>query len=103
MLAKGNTRNTLARKFSEIRDFPKTHKLGTYGRGSILADEDIVNRRQQYSCSVRCDSEKGILYQMECIDFRLLKQSPDAWSLIEKQAELKEEKRKCLNIKTSPR
>jgi len=54
--------NLLAKKFTELSDFPLTHKLGTYCRGSILAEEDVVNEREYYSCTVKCISESGSLY-----------------------------------------
>jgi hypothetical protein len=70
-----NQRNSLLRKFSEIKDFPLQHKLGTYGKGSILADEDVVYLREHYSCTVRCISNTGSLYQIDANDLRVIKQN----------------------------
>ena len=65
MLQQKQEKNLLARKLTELKDFPLTYKLTTYGKGSFLGEEDVIRDRQQYSCSVKCVSEKGKLYQLD--------------------------------------
>ena len=71
--------NTLARKFSELKDFPKKHKLSYYGYGSILGDEDVCYEREFYSCSVRCVTDHGSVYALNADIFRTIKIDVDAW------------------------
>jgi len=57
----GGNQNVLARKLVELKDFPYAHKLAIYGPGSLLCEEDLVNNRETYSCTLRCISPKGSL------------------------------------------
>ena len=54
-------KNVLAKKLTELKDFPLAHSLGIYGPGSLLCEEDAVNNRQLYTCTLKCISPKGSL------------------------------------------
>jgi hypothetical protein len=45
----------------ELKDFPYNLKLAIFGRGSLLCEEDIINNRDKYSCTLKCVSAKGSL------------------------------------------
>lgn len=52
--------NVLATALTELKDFPYSQQLGQFGRGSLLAEEDIQS--DCYSCSLTCATDKGTLY-----------------------------------------
>ena len=62
MIKNLKTSNLLACKFPELKDFPMEHELTRYGVGTILAEEDIINNRITYSCTLKCVTDKGVLF-----------------------------------------
>lgn len=70
--------NVLANKLSEIRDIPRVQKLAIFGPGSILGEEDLLNR-EVYSCSLTCASTKGTLLKVSAEMFELLKLNEPSW------------------------
>lgn len=61
--------NVLAEKMPEMRDLPSTHKLSIYGPGCLLGEEDVLSKKKVYSCTVRCYSTKGVLYEVSKDEF----------------------------------
>lgn len=86
--------NMLASKFPELKDFPSHFEMTRYGPGSFLGEDDIVNGRETYSCTVKCISETGILYQASTLIFSQLKETKRTWRKIEDSSVTKESKKK---------
>ena len=53
--------NILAKRLPEIKDLPYQMKLSIFGPGSLIGEEDIFNRNK-YSCTLKCYSQKGVLF-----------------------------------------
>ena len=71
----------LAKKFTELQSIPNKYKITIYGPGSLIGEEDIINRKY-YSSTLRCLSQKGRLYRMKIEDFQHFKNSHDSWMQI---------------------
>ena len=56
-------KNILARRLPEIKDLPYHLKLSIFGRGSLMGEEDVF-ARSRYSCTLKCYSQKGTVYQL---------------------------------------
>lgn len=67
-------RNVLAKRLPEIKDLPYNLKLTIFGSGSLLGEEDIFSR-DKYSCTAKCYSQKGSLYELKKEHFQMLKAS----------------------------
>ena len=67
-------RNILAKRLPEIKDLPYNQKLSIFGRGSLLGEEDVFSRTH-FSCTLKCYSQKGTLYELSKEYFQLLKSS----------------------------
>jgi hypothetical protein len=61
---KVKSNNALERAFPELTDLPLDYKLARAGKGTILAEEDLLLARPNYSCTCCCDSEDGILFKI---------------------------------------
>jgi CRP-like cAMP-binding protein len=55
-------RNILARRLPEIKDLPYSLKLSIMGRGSLMGEEDVF-ARSEFSCTLKCYSSKGTVYE----------------------------------------
>ena len=95
-------RNILAKRLPEICDVPHRHKLSIFGRASMLGEEDVATR-PNYSCSLKCYSFKGTLYELKKEYFNLLKQSEPSWHAIVDKIIQKERLVKATNLKGIPR
>ena len=90
MLGKNSkTNNILAKKFSELKDIPYQQKLVIYCTGSLIGEEDIVNRKA-HSSTIKCVSTKGSLYRIDLEHFQHFKNSKESWDQILKQVVKKE-------------
>ena len=65
-------------KLPEIKDFPHDFKLTVFGRGSILGEEDVFSR-DNYTCTLKCVSWKGTLYELTKDRFKVLQKSELSW------------------------
>lgn len=56
-------KNILTSKFSEVTDvsLPECLPLTVFGPGTLVGEEDVVFR-DYYSCTLRCLSQKGMIY-----------------------------------------
>ncbi len=70
--------NILARKMPEIKDIPTKMKLTIFGVGSLIGEEDVLNRNT-YGCTLKCHSLKGTLYQIKKQDFMMIRHQDDSW------------------------
>jgi hypothetical protein len=52
------------RKFTELQDVPLKHKIGIYSRGSLVAEDDWVSKREVHSCTLTCVSDKGKIFKV---------------------------------------
>ena len=66
------TQNILAKKLPEIQDIPKIMKLSIYGSGSLIGEEDTLNR-DFYNCTLKCETLKGTLYVIKKQDFMMIR------------------------------
>ena len=67
-------RNILQQRLPEIRDLPAMQKLSIFGRGSLIGEDDVFFR-ENFSCSLKCYSQKGTVYELGKEYFQLLKSS----------------------------
>lgn len=72
------TKSDLAKKLPEIKDIPNVLKLVIYGSGSLIGEEDILYW-ENYSCSLKCISQKGCLYAINKQNFVTLKSQDETW------------------------
>jgi hypothetical protein len=61
----------LVRKLPELRNLPKLFKIVIYGEGSLIGQEDMIDK-EFYTCSLRCMSQKGKLLCIKKSDFLAL-------------------------------
>lgn len=62
--------NVLAKKLPEIQDLPFSHRLSILGPGCLLGDDDILSKTStDYSCTCKCYSTKGVLFEVAREDF----------------------------------
>ena len=81
--------NILAKKMPEIKDAPRNYKLTLFGTGSLIGEEDVLNR-DNYTCSLKCYSLKGTVYQIKKADFMMLRHQDESWLNILEQMIKKE-------------
>ena len=74
-------RNILAKRLPEIRDLPYNLKLSFLGRGSLMGEEDVFSR-SKFSCSLKCHSLKGTVFELPKEQFQMLKTSEQSWLAI---------------------
>ena len=74
-------RNILARRLPEIKDLPYSLKLSIFGRGSLMGEEDVFSR-SRFSCTLKCHSMKGTVYELTKEQFQMLKSSEHSWLAI---------------------
>lgn len=74
-------RNILARRLPEIKDLPYNLKLSIFGRGSLMGEEDVFSRTK-FSCTLKCYSMKGTVYELTKEQFQMLKSSEHSWLAI---------------------
>ena len=74
-------RNILARRLPEIKDLPYNLKLSIFGRGSLMGEEDVFSR-SKFSCTLKCHSMKGTVYELTKEQFQMLKSSEHSWLAI---------------------
>ena len=74
-------RNVLAKRLPEIKDLPYNMKLSIFGRGSLMGEEDVF-ARSKFSCTLKCYSSKGTVFELSKEQFSLLKQSENSWLAI---------------------
>lgn len=67
-------------------------KLSIYGMGSIVGEEDVINR-EQYSCNLKCISLTGKVFVIKKEDFMNLKNQDDSWLGIIEKILMKEKRR----------
>ena len=67
-------RNILARRLPEIKDLPYNLKLSILGRGSLVGEEDVFSR-SKFSCTLKCHSSKGKVFELPKEHFFVLKTS----------------------------
>ena len=68
----------MAKRLPEIRDLPYSQKLSISGKGSLIGEEDVF-ARAKYSCTCKCYSSQGTLYELSKEEFIKLKASEVAW------------------------
>jgi len=56
-------KNVLASRLPEITDIPRNMTVCLYGPGSLVGEEDIM-QRSNYSCSLTCYSSKGTIFEL---------------------------------------
>ena len=95
-------RNILAKRLPEIKDLPYHQKLSIFGRGSLLGEEDVFSRTH-FSCTLKCYSQKGTLYELSKEYFQLLKSSEQSWQAIMDKIIQKESRQQATHIKGVPR
>ena len=95
-------RNILAKRLPEIKDLPYTQKLSIFGKGSLLGEEDVFSR-SHFSCTLKCYSQKGTLYELSKEYFQLLKSSEQSWKAIVDKIMHKESRQQATHIKGMPR
>jgi hypothetical protein len=39
------SKNVLAKKFTELQSIPNNYKITIYGPGSLIGEEDVINRK----------------------------------------------------------
>jgi len=39
------SKNVLAKKFTELQTIPNSYKITIYGPGSLVGEEDVINRK----------------------------------------------------------
>ena len=71
-------KNILAKRLPEIKDLPYSLKLSIFGPGSLMGEEDLF-ARSFYSCSLKCVSKKGTVYELPKEQFHMLKSSEQSW------------------------
>ena len=64
--------NILAKRLPEIKDLPLQLKVVLAGPGTLIGEEDVFSR-SHYTCSVKCYSYKGSLYELPVENFMSLK------------------------------
>ena len=64
----------MAKRLPEIKDLPYSLKLSILGRGSLVGEEDVFSRTK-YSCSLKCYSQKGKVFELPREHFFVLKSS----------------------------
>lgn len=82
----------LAQKLPEIKDIPGKLKLSIFGVGSIVGEEDVINR-ENYSCSLKCISLTGKLFVINKVDFFNLRNNDESWLGIIEKILMKEKRR----------
>ena len=60
--------NIYATKMPEIKDVPSNMRVTIFGIGSLLGEEDSINKTN-YTCTLKCHSLKGTLYSINKQDF----------------------------------
>jgi len=56
-------KNVLAQRLPEITDIPRNMKICIYGPGSLVGEEDVL-QRLNHSCSLTCYSSKGTIFEL---------------------------------------
>ena len=56
-------RNILAKRLPEIKDLPYSMRLSIFGKGSLVGEEDVFSR-SRFSCTLKCYSSKGTVYEL---------------------------------------
>lgn len=55
-------KHVFAQRFEEIKDIPNRQRLAILGPGQLVGHEVLLLFGSQHSCTLRCVSEKGLLY-----------------------------------------
>ena len=95
-------RNILAKRLPEIKDIPYSQKLSILGKGSLLGEEDIF-ARSKYSCTCRCISSTGSVYELSREEFIKLKSSEQSWLAIMEKIIQKECRAQATHLNGEPR
>ena len=56
-------KNVLAKRLPEIKDLPYNMKLSIFGHGSLMGEEDVFSR-SRFSCTLKCHSSKGKVFEL---------------------------------------
>ena len=56
-------KNILAKRLPEIKDLPYSMKLSIFGSGSLMGEEDVFSR-EKFSCTLKCYSHKGVVFEL---------------------------------------
>ena len=95
-------RNILAKRLPEIKDLPYYLKLSIFGRGSLMGEEDVFSR-SKFSCTLKCYSSKGVVYELPKEHFHSLKNSEQSWLAIMEKIIQKEGRQQATHISHTPR
>ena len=68
----------LAMVMPEVTDFPLQRSLKIYMKGSLIGEEDIISRGE-YSCTLKCYTQKASIFKMGKEYFRMLRSSDTSW------------------------
>ena len=74
-------RNILAKRLPEIKDLPYSMKLAILGKGSLMGEEDVFSR-SKFSCTLKCYSQRGTVFELPKEQFQSLKGSEQSWLAI---------------------
>ena len=81
---------------------PNIQKLSIFGRGSLIGEDDVFFRTH-FSCSLKCYSQKGTVYQLGKEYFQLLKSSDQSLQAIMENILQKELKVQATHLRGVPR
>ena len=94
--------NILAKRLPEIRDIPYAMKLSIFGQGSLMGEEDVFGRGK-FSCTIKCHTQKGKVFEISEEHFRSMKKSEAAWLAIMEKIIQKESRQIATHIRNEPR
>ena len=64
--------NALEKRLHEMKDFPSYHRINIFEKGSLVGEEDVLQRKT-YECTLKCHSGKGKVLRMQRDQFMQLK------------------------------
>lgn len=81
---------------------PYSLKLTIFGKGSLMGEEDVFSR-SKFSCTLKCYSSKGTVFELPKEQFQLLKASEQSWLTIMEKIIQKESLQQATHLCNTPR
>lgn len=99
---KSQEQNFLQAKLGpEVGDVPNQLRVMLVGKGSMIAEEDVISRKY-YSCTVKCYSQEGTVYVLDKDHFMRIRNQEESWMQVLEKALWKEKRKKGDYITSKP-
>ena len=90
--------NALEKRLHEMKDFPSYHRINIFEKGSLVGEEDVLQRKT-YECTLKCHSGKGKVLRMHRDQFMQLKKE-EVWKSVMTKIAFRDCRKEALDIQT---